>query len=130
MKTINEIIKKDNSTLAKLISKSQESHGLKIIFASAVDKDLIKYCDFATYKNSVLTVTVSNQAFATKVRYAIPDIIKNLKIYPEFKDLTKIRYVVEKTPIINNIKSKQKPAKLSQSIEILWRKTMSELKNK
>lgn len=125
MKTINEILKKTDSKLAKLIKKTKGAEDLEHIFRASLDSNLIKYCHFANYKNSVLTVTVKNTSWATKLRYSIPDIVKTLKVQPEFKDISTIRYVVDKpTP---KAKVKKSKTKLSTENEILWQKTLAEL---
>jgi len=129
MKTIADILKKNNSPLAKLINKLKSSQDLEIIFHTALDASLAKHCHFANYKNSELTVTVSNTSWATRLRFAIPDIIKQLQIQPEFKTLTSIRYTVI-SPQMLTIKSKSPGTKLSSNNEILWQRTLADLKEK
>ncbi|MBU0744211.1 MAG: DUF721 domain-containing protein [Gammaproteobacteria bacterium] len=129
MKTITEIFKKNNSLITKLINKLKDSRDLEIIFRAAIDTNLAKHCHFANYKNSELTVIVTNTSWATRFRYAIPDILKQLRIQPEFKDISRIRYTITPSEIqIPNKKSK--PIKLSSNNEILWQETIADLKEK
>jgi hypothetical protein len=129
MKTIADILKKSGSLLSKLINKAESSQDLEIMFRTALDNNLTKHCHFANYKNSELTVTVTNASIATRLRFAIPDIIKRLRIQPEFKDITNIRYaiVATRTPIT---KPRDTKTKLSPNNEILWQKTLSTLRKK
>ncbi|MDR1057115.1 MAG: DciA family protein [Coxiellaceae bacterium] len=130
MKTIAEIIKTSNSPFAKLINRTKESQNLEFIFHATLDATFNKYCHFANYKNSTLTVTIGNISIATRFRYAIPDIIKNLQIQPEFKNLTKIRYTIAPTLKTDVAKSKNKHLKISHYNEILWQQTLANLKKK
>ena len=44
-------------------------------------------------------IIVDSAAWATNLRYAIPDIIKTLRTQPEFKNLQNIRYHVSRYSI-------------------------------
>ncbi len=129
MKTIADILKKNNSELAKLLNKAKSSQDLAVVFHTALDNNLAKHCHFANYKNSELTVTVTNAAAATRLRFAIPDIIKQLRVQPEFKNITSVRYttIAPNTP---TTKPKSTRKKLSDNIELLWQKTIAELREK
>lgn len=128
MKTIAEILKKENSHLAKLIRYTKTSQNLEAIFYTIIDKSFAKYCRFANYNNSTLTIIVANTSWATKLRYAIPDIIKNLRIQPEFKTITAIRYSIAAT--MPKLMPKNKQSKLSSNNQILWEKTLADLQKK
>ena len=131
MKTIGEILKKNNSSLSKLIGKSQRTRDLASVFQSMLDADLAKNCKFANLDDSVITITVKNAAWATRIRFAIPDLLKNLRTQPEFKKVTNIRYLVNHHQINNKQdqnKKKPKKARLSVDNEILWQETLSRLK--
>jgi hypothetical protein len=125
MKTIGEILEK-NTALEKLVRKTHTSKNLAFIFRSMLDAGFAKHCHFAHLKDSVLTITVTNAAWATRLRYAIPDMVKNLSTQPEFKQVTTIRYSV--TQQNGTVKIKEKQTKLSRTNEILWQETMTDLK--
>jgi hypothetical protein len=126
MKTIGEILGKNNSTLTKLIRKTQTSRDLAFIFQNALEANLAKHCRFASLEGHVITVTATNAAWATRLRYAIPDMIKILRTQPEFKMVTNIRYFV--SPPTHTATSKKKQKKLSADNEILWQETLDRLK--
>jgi hypothetical protein len=128
MKTIANILKNNDSKLAKLINKVAFSKDLERIFRTTLDSSITKHCYFANYKNSELTVTVSSASVATRLRFTIPDIVKQLQVQPEFKDLTNIRYTIAISKDVS-AKSKKAKNKLSDSNKILWQKTLLELKN-
>ena len=129
MKTITDILKKSDSGLAKLINKAKSSQDLEVIFRTALDNNLTKHCQIASYKNSELTVVVTTTSMATRLRFVIPDIIKQLRIQPEFKDITNIRYTVTSSRTAAT-KPKKPKSKLSSSNEALWQKTLTELRKK
>lgn len=127
MKTITEIFKKSNSPLAKLIGKTRSSQDLEVVFHTVIDENLAKHCKLANYEDSKLTVTVTNTSWATRLRYAIPDIIKNLQVQPEFKAITSLRYTIN-SPQAQAPKLKSKNLRLSHENELLWKKTIADLK--
>ncbi len=131
MKTIGAILENNKSSLGKLLAKCQVNHSLATLFTSVIDSSLAKYCKVANYHRGELTLVVANAAWATKVRYAVPDIIKTLRTQPEFKDIKKIYYSVvnQRTSKISKLNQpRQRPA-LSKENEFFWRKTMEQLKD-
>ncbi len=132
MKTIGEILQNQKSTLGNLIKKSKTTKDIARIFSVAIDSSISKYCQFANYQGGELTVIAANPSWATKIRYLIPDLIKQLKIHPEFREIKKIRYTVAS---INLSTSKKNPSKktvlpkISKQNELLWKKTLQNLKD-
>jgi hypothetical protein len=128
MKIIAEIINTSNPSFIKLIDKTKEFKNLETIFYTSIDDNFRKHCHVANYENSILIITVDNQATATRFRYSIPDITKNLQIHPEFKKLTKIKYIIEYPSKIVTAQSKNKHSKISSHNTKLWEKTLVTLK--
>ncbi|MEI8054892.1 MAG: DUF721 domain-containing protein [bacterium] len=128
MKTIGEILKKNNSPLTKLIKRNQEARNLSSVFQSMLDANLAKNCQFANLEGSVINVIVKNAAWATRIRYAIPDMLKNLRTQPEFRMITSVRYFIDRKACVTNPK-KKKITKLSSDNEVLWQKTLARLKS-
>ena len=128
MKTIGEILGKNNSPLTKLIKKNQDVRNLASVFQSMFDANLVKNCQFASLEGSVVNVMVKNVAWATRIRYAIPDMLKNLRTQPEFRMITSIHYFIDRPTCAANPKKKKE--KLSGDNEVLWQKTVARLKKK
>jgi hypothetical protein len=129
MKTIGEILEKNNSIFTKLIKKTQDTKSLAAVFQSVLDENLTKYCQFAKLEDSVITIAVKNAAQATRIRYAIPDMLKILRTQPEFKKIASIRYFVGQHPI-SATTPKKKIIKLSNANEVLWQETLAKLQKK
>jgi Uncharacterized protein conserved in bacteria len=127
MKTITEIIASGGCSVAKLVKKCEGSAKLKQVFQSIIEQDLSKYCEFAKYENSTLSVEIANSAWATKFRYLTADLIKQLRSQPEFHELKKIRYFVKKhqDPIVAPTIKK---TSLTESNQRLWQQTLTDLK--
>lgn len=125
MKTISEILTK--SSFGKLVKRTHYTKELAFVFRNILDPSLAKNCQFANLDGSVVTVTVKNPAWATRLRYAIPDIIKNLRTQPEFAKVKTIRYLIQTS---GSPTTKKKPKKLSRDNEILWQNTLAKLKKK
>ena len=94
MKTIGDILA-THQPLAQFITKN---NAIKIgdnLFKSIINNyDFSTHCRFFDYQNGELIIEVFGSAWATKVRYAIPEMIKALKLQPEFSDIKKIRYII------------------------------------
>lgn len=129
MKTIGEILEKNNSILSKLIKKTNDTRSLELVFQSVLDASLVKNCQFASLEGSIVTISVKNASWATRVRYSIPDMLKNMRTQPEFKNITSIRYIVSRHQISTE-KIKKKQIKLSQYNEVLLKKMLAKLKQK
>jgi hypothetical protein len=129
MKTIGEILGENNSSLAKLIKKNQYERSLASVFQISLDANLVKNCKFASLEGSVVNITVESAAWATRIRYAIPDMLKNLRIHPEFRMITSIRYFIYHPTHAVNTKNK-KVVRLSSDNEVLWQDMIVQLKKK
>jgi hypothetical protein len=78
------------------ISRSiQEWRRLQHIFQGQLDPDWRPYCQFNHYKNGCLLLAVQSGAWAARMRYLAPDLIKPLQVYPEFSELRTIKCQVE-----------------------------------
>lgn len=128
MKTIGEILENNNSVFAKLIKKTQSANNLTSVFKNMLDTDIIKNCQFISLNNSTINIAVKNTAWATRIRYAIPDMLKILRTQPEFKTAKNIKYFISQSYQVAI--PKKKPARLSDKNEILWQEMKNRLNKK
>ncbi|EKD94595.1 MAG: hypothetical protein ACD_26C00023G0001 [uncultured bacterium] len=128
--TIGDVLQRGNTIFAKIMRKNRDNKTLSLIFKSILDPELVKNCKFAGIENSTANIVVNNAAWATKVRYSLPEILKNLQTQPEFKDITNIRYSINKYNATTALKKKNvNVCKMSKENEILWRKTIERIKS-
>ena len=80
------------------------------------------------YNTPTVNIIVNNAAWATRIRYSLPEIVKTLKAQPEFNQITKVRYVVA-SQLQTPTKSLPSPTKMSRANEQLWRNLINRLKN-
>lgn len=126
MKTINDLLRKDGSPLAPLLQKLQASRPYEAVFYAVLDPELTQHCRYAHYLDGELTLIATNSAWATRLRYTIPDLIKQLRVQPEFHELKKIRYMVDLSRRTSP-KPRRSFSKLSSENEKLWKKTLAAL---
>jgi len=116
-----------NQDFQKLIVKANQLTQLNRLFKSLLEPTLAQHCNLAKLEKDQLTVIVDNAAWATKFRFSIPDILKNLRIQPEFKMVKTIRFMVaaaeSKPPNLVKTKHSAKNAEL-------WAETIKSLKQK
>jgi len=128
MKTLGQIFFHQNDVLPELINKAKQLSKLDQLFRSFLDASLARHCHLANLSETEMLVVADNSSWATRLRYAIPDILKNIKTQPEFKDLKKIRYCLSAEQSLSSPK-KEKP-KLSSVNEKLWKDALSLLQKK
>lgn len=128
MKNLANILNYRNSLVFQNTNKIQELIRLDTIFRLGLDETLAKHCQLGKYEQGEALVILKKPAFATRLRYNIPDIIKNVQIYPEFKDIKKIRYIIEAEDEYIIEKKIKKP--LSINSQEIWQATREYLKQK
>ena len=94
MKTLGQILSCKHNILPKLVDKAQQLSKFDRLFRSFFDAALARHCHLAELTATEAVVVADSSAWAMRLRYAIPDILKNVKTQPEFKELKKIRYCV------------------------------------
>ena len=102
--------------VAKKIASLQQ---LNHIFQNALNNDLTNHCSIAKQTKNSLVLIVDNASWATNLRYAIPDLIKTLQNQPEFKNLQKIQYKIQKEFVPSAPKPRKKDPKAAQYARIL-----------
>ena len=75
-----------NYNLSKLVAKCGELKRLNCIFEKILSNSLAEHCKISKIQLDTLFVIVDNSIWASKVRYAIPDLLKELKFQPEFQE--------------------------------------------
>ena len=131
MKTIDTILSK-STVLQNLLNKTNELQYLSKIFAICLEEKLAKHCRIAKMdlENKTLHVAVDNPTWATKLRYVLPDVLKNLRTQPEFKNIKSIKYSVTQSTqgslTINSTKI-QIPQEIKQKWEDFYKKFKTEM---
>lgn len=93
MRTIGQLLK-NNPFLSKIIDQANDLEKLGVIFRNSIDKEFQDHCALAriTQDQLQLHVIIDSAAWATKFRYAIPDLLKQLNAQPEFRKVNRINY--------------------------------------
>jgi|WetSurMetagenome_2_1015567.scaffolds.fasta_scaffold33069_4 hypothetical protein len=94
MKLVSHFLQDKKSPLAKIIAKAQELQYLNKIFAATLEGDLAKHCFITNLIDTQIHITADSSAWATKLRYATPEILKSINTQPEFKNIKKIKYSI------------------------------------
>lgn len=89
MKTVSELL--SSGTLKAYLEKAACLDHLNTIFETVIPPDFVSHCKIANFENGCLTVYANNSGWATRIRYAIPELLKVLKIDDNFKGLKEIK---------------------------------------
>lgn len=128
MKTLGQIFSHNRNILPELVGKAQKLSQIDKLFRSFLDASLAQHCHLADISVTEAVVITDSSAWAMRLRYAIPDILKNVKTQPEFKNLKKIRYSV--SPNQNLPTPKKVKVKISAESEKLWKEVLEQLRKK
>lgn len=132
IKTVGDII---NATkvdgLDALCTKAHALTALGRLFASTLDAKLAPHCHLAQIDGEELWVVVDNSSWGARLRYAAPDILKDLQLQPEFKNIKKISYRVS-SQAGETDSAEHKPSKhvLPPAVENVWRDALARLRSK
>ena len=93
---IKNLLANQHSQLRFILQKVTDLKKLNTIFQDTLNSELAKHCYLVELTEESITLIVDSASWATVLRYSIPDIIKILKIKPEFKTLKSIEFRVTK----------------------------------
>lgn len=128
MKNLAQILGCQSYIITNISNKILELNRLDQIFRLGLDEKLVNYCQLGKYENNEALIILKNPIWATRLRYNIPDIIKNVQIYQEFRYIKKIRYIID---VVDEVKIVKKPKKpLSIANERLWKNTIMNIKQR
>lgn len=89
-KKINAILSDDETTLGQIISKAQALSQLNEKMKAVLDEHFHARYQIASCENGVLTFLTDNAATATQLRYRTPELLSQLRQYPQWAGLIKI----------------------------------------
>lgn len=93
MKTLSELL--NSEALKPYFEKAESLAKLNNTWSIAM-QDFAEHCKVANFEKGELLLLVRNAAWATRIRYAIPEILKTLSSFPEFFSLSRIQCKVAK----------------------------------
>lgn len=108
-----------NDNLARLVARAKLLQKISVPFKKVIDKQLALHCYIDNYHNGCLFLIVDNNAWATRVRYTIPNLLQQLKKTPEFTILREINCQVR-------LKNPEEPS--PKNMPLILRKQNSKLK--
>lgn len=94
MKKVDHLLKSDNSLLEGYFHAVKRLTTLNKLLKKQLPILLQSHCQVANYQAGCLSIQTDNAAWATQLRYILPDIQKKLETLPEFKDLKTISYFI------------------------------------
>lgn len=120
-KTPANILQQDpTSVLAFIQSKVQQLTKLNQIWQAEISSDLAEHTRVANFRDGYLIIECASAAWATRLRYNLPDITQKLLKQPDLRDLTHIEWNIQPQFHTLNAQLSQLPPVLSSaSAELL-----------
>jgi hypothetical protein len=91
---ISDLLINSESQLGKLLSQAQDFAALQQKFSSILSSDLIPHCRAGCYEAGILTLFTDSAAWATQLRYAVPELLTKLRALPAWAGLSSIQIKV------------------------------------
>jgi len=92
--SVGTIITSDNEALSHIVLKTQKLLKLQKELLSVLDPEIRGHCYLANFENGILFLAAESNVWATRLRFATPDLLKKLKPLKGFKDLNSIQCAV------------------------------------
>ena len=94
MKTVNNLIKSNDTLLESYVQTAKRIAALSALLKEVLPAALRGHCEVANYKDGCLIIQANSAAWATQLRYLVADLQTRLSAIAPFKELTTIRYYV------------------------------------
>ena len=92
--SVTTLLKKPKNQLVKLIDKVNRLHAVNQYLHDILEPNLVKHCKTANIKGHQLILITDTAAWATRLRYITPDLIKILRKKIELKEIETIHCVI------------------------------------
>ncbi len=115
-KTPANILQQDpESVLAFIQNKVQQLTKLNRIWQAEISGDLAEHTRVANFRDGYLIVECDSAAWATRLRYTLPDITQKLLKHSDLRDLTHIEWNIQPQFHAPNTQLSQLPPVLSHA---------------
>jgi hypothetical protein len=130
--TLSRFLQADSKMLGSLLTKldqlNQWNHWLKESLTT--DASLAKHCYIVNLKGTSLIVIADSAHWVTRLRFHIPDLLKELKRYPGLENIRAICCKPQPYHSVSIKKQKRTPQKLSSNTSNLLHESAQKIKDK
>lgn len=95
-KPVQELLTSRTNLLPNLYEKVAKLKHLNKLLHMQLESSLSPHCCVANFKDNCLIIEVESSAWVTRLRYGLPELLKGLRIFPEFKQLKTIEWYIRK----------------------------------
>lgn len=117
-------------SLTGLIHKTQQLQQLNHAWKSCIDPTLAEHTQVANLRNGCLIIEVESSAWATRLRFAIPEIQKRLQTSSELRNLKNIEWYIQPAENTTRPIKQHAPLQLSENNAQLIEDTAAHITNK
>src|SRR5258708_5353538 len=86
----------ENASLHAILQKARYLGELDNILKKMLDKDIAPHCCVANFRDNILVIQCKNAAWATRFKFLIPDLLKNLRQKANLPSLASISIIIAK----------------------------------
>jgi hypothetical protein len=130
-KTLSGIFQQDpEGILAFIQKKVAQLKKLNQIWQEEIAEDLAAHSRIANFRDGHLIIECDSAAWATRLRYMLPEIRQKLRQYPDLQDLSHIEWSIQPHFHSTTSQSSRQPPLLSPSSAQLLKNTATSIKGK
>ncbi|CAN5214667.1 hypothetical protein BH10PSE19_BH10PSE19_22510 [soil metagenome] len=93
-KSIQTILAGQNSFLEPIFQQLQQINTLDALLQSFLDAELRPYCRVANLRDGCLVIQAENSAWATRLRYALPQLLQQFRTEGNLPALRSIKCIL------------------------------------
>lgn len=127
-KPLPELLTTQSNLLPGLKEKISQLISLNQLWHAQLDPVLANHCRIANFRNNCLIIEVESSAWALRLRYSLPELLKLLRELPEFAQLKTIEWYIQPVIEIEEKRILNSPP-LSNESAALIRETASCVQN-
>lgn len=115
--TLYKLLEDRNSGYSNLVKHARELNSLNLQLQRHLPASLGKHCQLANYRSNTMIIQSESAAWASKLRYLLPQLRRELSQYPVFSGLKDIHIRVAAT--VTESREKPSPPRLSNQSALL-----------
>lgn len=116
---VHDFVITPGSQFKKLLEHADALNALQATVSKNLLPEIRNHCQVSNLQNATLTLSTAQSNWATKIRYAIPDILRSLHANPETSGIKTIRVIIVPGSVKEDIPRKDKLTLNQQTAETI-----------
>jgi hypothetical protein len=94
-KKLSNVLAQSDNLAGEIIKKTSQLHALNLLLQKNLDSNLALHCKIANWRDQTLVLEMDSAAWATQLRFCIPELLMKLQATAELRSVKKIEYYIK-----------------------------------